>query len=204
VETHRREVRDAILDATWALVAEHGLLSVTMSKIAEQTGISRATVYRYFPDVEAILDAHHERHVSAHLDHLRRLREQPGDPNERLEAVLLAYARICRHRDRHGSEELAAFLHRRESVAPAQQQVLNLFRDVLADVAAAGGIRTDVPPGELSCYCFHALSAAGGMRSDAAVRRLVAVTLAGLRPPSERRGRRLPASRPRADGRVEH
>ncbi len=52
IEDHRREVRAAILDATWALVTERGLTSVTMSQIAEETGIGRATLYKYFPDVE--------------------------------------------------------------------------------------------------------------------------------------------------------
>jgi hypothetical protein len=42
IETHRREVRDAVVDTTAALVAEHGLLSVRMSQIAEATGIGRA------------------------------------------------------------------------------------------------------------------------------------------------------------------
>jgi len=36
--------------------------------------------------------------------------------------------------------------------------------------------------GELAAYCLHAL-AAGTLPSEAAVERLVAVTLAGLRPP---------------------
>jgi AcrR family transcriptional regulator len=57
IEAHRRAVRDATLDTTAALVAEHGLASVTMSQIAEQTGIGRATLYKYYPDVEAILVA---------------------------------------------------------------------------------------------------------------------------------------------------
>ncbi|TIL19051.1 MAG: helix-turn-helix transcriptional regulator, partial [Mesorhizobium sp.] len=47
IDAHRRAVRDATLDTTAALVAEHGLLSVTMSKIAEETGIGRATLYKY-------------------------------------------------------------------------------------------------------------------------------------------------------------
>jgi len=67
IESHRRAVRDTTLDAAAALVAEHGLASVTMSEIAERTGIGRATLYRYFPDVEAILLAWHERQVSSHL-----------------------------------------------------------------------------------------------------------------------------------------
>jgi len=67
IEAHRRAVRDATLDTAAALVAERGLRAVTMSQIAEETGIGRATLYKYFPDVEAILVAWHERHISAHL-----------------------------------------------------------------------------------------------------------------------------------------
>jgi len=70
IETHRREVREAILDTTAALVAEHGLLGVTMSQIAEETGIGRATLYKYFPDVEAILLAWHDRQITGHLAQL--------------------------------------------------------------------------------------------------------------------------------------
>ncbi len=37
-------------------------------------------------------------------------------------------------------------------------------------------------PDELATYCLHALSAAGDLTSRTAVRRLVRVTLDGLRP----------------------
>ena len=75
IEAHRRSVRDAVLDTTVALVTEHGLRSVTMSQIAEETGIGRATLYKYFPDVEAILVAWHDRHVTGHLEQLAELRD---------------------------------------------------------------------------------------------------------------------------------
>src|SRR5919107_2993176 len=94
MEAHRAAVRDAILDAAAALVAEHGLRSVTMSQIAEETGIGRATLYKYFPDVEAILFAWHERQIAGHLEQLAEVRDQAGDPGERLEAVLEAFALI--------------------------------------------------------------------------------------------------------------
>ncbi len=64
IEAHRNAVHEATLDTTAALVAKHGLRSVTMSQIAEQTGIGRATLYKYFSDVEAILVAWHERHIN--------------------------------------------------------------------------------------------------------------------------------------------
>jgi AcrR family transcriptional regulator len=183
IEAHRREVRQAILDTASALVAEHGPLSVTMSQIAEETGIGRATLYKYFPDVEAILSAWHERHITAHLTNLAELRDQGGDASERLDAVLHAYARICFHRRRHSAQELGPLLHRGEQVARAEQQLHDLFRDLLTEVAASGELRDGVPPDELASYCLHALSAASSLPSEDAVHRLVAVTLAGLRPP---------------------
>ena len=180
IAAHRRAVRDAILDTTVALVSEHGLAAVTMSQIAAQTGIGRATLYKYFPDVEAILLAWHDHHVSAHLAQLSALRDQAGDAAGRLDAVLGAYA-LIQHR-RHANE-LAALLHREEHVARAQQQLGALLRDLLVEGAASGVVRGDVAPEELASYCLFALAAAGSLPSEAAVRRLVAVTLDGLRPP---------------------
>ncbi len=183
IEAHRKAVREAILETTWSLVTEHGLRSVTMSQIAEKTGIGRATLYKYFPHVEAILYAWHQRHVEAHLAALAAIRDRESDACERLEAVLQAYANICHYRERHGGQELGELMHRPEQVAQAQQQLLDLFRDLLAEVAATGRLRDDVAPEELATYCLHALSAAGSLPSEDAVRRLVAVTLAALRPP---------------------
>lgn len=179
VEAHRRAVRDATLDTTAALVADHGLRSVTMSQIAEETGIGRATLYKYFPDVDAILVAWYERQVASHLEHLARVRDQAGSAGERLEAVLEAYALTSRAH--HGSE-LAALLHRGEHVANAEGRLSDFIRDLLIEGAKTGELRDDVAPDELASYCLHAITAASSLRSKAAVRRLVAVILSGLQP----------------------
>ncbi len=179
IDEHRRAVRDATLDAAAALVAEHGLASVTMSQIARQAGIGRATLYKYFPDVESIVMAWHVRHVSSHLEYLGQVRGQPGTPGQRLEAVLAAYARLLRDRPR--GTGLAALVHRGEHFERAGEHLHELFRGLLADAARTGDVRDDVEPGELAGYCLHALDAAASLESEAAVRRLVAVTLAGLR-----------------------
>ncbi|WP_344595606.1 TetR/AcrR family transcriptional regulator [Actinomadura vinacea] len=183
IEAHRREVREAILDTTAALVGEHGLRQVTMSQIAERTGIGRATLYKYFTDVEAILVAWHTRHVTAHLEHLAEARDQAKTPAERLEAVLTACAHIAYEvAHQHHATELTALLHRDEHVAHARQQLHELIRDVLADAAEDGQIRNDYPPDELATYCRNALNAAGTLASEAAIGRLVTLTLTALRP----------------------
>jgi len=175
-------VREATLDTTAALLAEHGLRSVTMSQIAEETGIGRATLYKYFPDVEAILRAWHERQITSHLEYLAEVRDQAGDAGERLEAVLEAYALISRESRGHHDTEFAAFLHRDEQVARAGRKLRDMIRDLLTEASQNGELRDDVSPDELASYCLHALAAASGLPTKAAVRRLVMVTLAGLRP----------------------
>lgn len=181
IEQHRRDVRAAILDAAWDLVAEHDPTSVTMSQVAERAGIGRATLYKYFPDVATILLAWHERHVAGHLEHLVAVRDERRGPGERLSAVLNEYAVIAFHRG-HGGADLMAFLHRSEHVARAQGHLQAMVSDLLADAAAVGYVRDDVAPDELATYCLAALGAAGGLLSEAAAQRLVTVTLAGLRP----------------------
>ena len=180
IDAHRREVSDAILDATAELVSEHGPLSVTMSKVAERAGIGRATLYKYFSDVEAILRAWHERQVSGHLEELSRIRDRAADAVERLAAVLHTYALIRSHQ--HHGPDVSAFLHQGEPVTHAHRQLSNLVRGLLVEGAATGHFRDDVPADELASYCLHALTTASSLTSKAAVRRLVAVTLDGLRP----------------------
>jgi AcrR family transcriptional regulator len=189
IEAHRREVRDAILHTTARLVAAHGLRSVTMSQIAEETGIGRATLYKYFPGVEAILFAWHERQIAGHLEYLAEVRDQTGGTGARLEAVLEAYAHISHESHGHHDTELAALLHRDEQLARAQKQLREMIRDLLIEGAKTGAVRDDVAPDELASYCLHALTAARSLPSKAAVRRLVTVTLAGLHHPSERSAR---------------
>jgi AcrR family transcriptional regulator len=183
IEAHRREVRDAILETTAALVAEHGLRVVTMSQIAEETGVGRATLYKYFSGVEAILFAWHEQQITGHLEYLAAVRDEAGDARERLEAVLEAFALISHESHGHRETELAAFLHRDERVTQAQRQLRAMIRDLLIEGAESRDLRDDVAPDEFASYCLHALAAASSLPSKAAVRRLVTVTLDGLRPP---------------------
>lgn len=179
IEAHRREVRDAILDAAGALLAERGLTAVTMSDIAETTGIARATLYKYFPSVETILVAWHDRQVMEHLDQLRAVADRGGHARERLESVLETYALIAH--EYHG-HDLATVVHRQDHDGGAQHQLRDLVRRLIDEAVASGEVRADTPSNELAAYCVRALSAAGDVPSKAAVRRLVAVTMAGLCP----------------------
>lgn len=179
IDAHRQTVTDTILEKTWSLAQERGVSGVTMSEIAEASGIGRATLYKYFPDVETILVAWHERQIGEHLQELVKVRDAAA-PAERLRAVLTAYASLQRG---HHDNQLAATLHRGDHVHDARHELLHFIRDLVVEAVESGAIRNDVEPAELAAYCIHAVSAAEAMHSKAAVQRLVNVTLDGLRPP---------------------
>lgn len=180
-------MRDAILDSAAALAAENGPLSVTMSQIAGKAGIGRATLYKYFPDVEAILHAWHAREIAGHLARLTEVRDRTDGARERLEAVLEAYALTNQGSHSHHDTDLGAFLHQDSGshLAHAHQHLHHMIQDLLSEAAQAGDVRDDIPPAELTRYCLSALAAARTLPSRAAARRLVTVTLAGVRPPHD-------------------
>ena len=184
VDLHRREVRGAIVAATAALIERHGLLAVTMSRIATETGIARATLYKHFPDVEAIVLEWHGQQVSRHLEQLANARDRAHGAAARIRAVLDAYARVVFESAGHQDSELGAFVHGDDRLARSQEQLRLMVRSLLLDAVRAGDIRADVDADELAGYCLHALAAARTLRSRAAVSRLVAVTFDGLRLPS--------------------
>lgn len=180
IAAHRDAVRGAALDAAGALVAEHGLTGVTMSQIAQQSGIGRATLYKYFADLDSVLVAWHERQISAHLAHLAEIADRTEGAAARLHAVLAAYAGLP-GRQGHGSD-MAAALHQGEHITRAHAHLNEFITDLIREAVANGDARSDIPPGELAAYCLHALAAAPGLASKAARDRLVRVTLAGLQP----------------------
>ena len=185
IESHHRAVRDAALDAVDTLIAAHGLRSVSMSQVAEAAGVGRATLYKYFPDIESLLGAWHERAIETHLAEVATVRERRGDAADRLRAALETYAFILFETRTHGAASVAALLHRDGHVARAEKRLHGLVGELIEDAAAAGHVRRDVTSDELAAYCLHAVAAAATLRSKVAVRRLVDVTMAGLRPVSE-------------------
>lgn len=57
VREHVDRQTDAILDAAARLVAEHGLRGVDLGMIAREVHLKRTSLYRYFPNRDAIIGA---------------------------------------------------------------------------------------------------------------------------------------------------
>jgi TetR/AcrR family transcriptional repressor of mexJK operon len=52
-----RDKRLAALDAGWSLFLEHGVSATTVESIAAKAGVSKVTLYKYYPDKPALFRA---------------------------------------------------------------------------------------------------------------------------------------------------
>ncbi len=173
IDSHRRQVRDAVLDATAELVVDHGPMSVAMSAIAERAGIGRATLYKYFPDVESILLAWHARDSGDHLDHLASLAKSPEVTlNE-----VIAFVRVQRERHhRDGAADLVGTLahalaghHGAAMPEGVEGPIIKALTSIMRELARRDEVRTDLSADELARWVFHAIHAPDDLGSDALV-----------------------------------
>ncbi|HEV3475099.1 MAG TPA: TetR family transcriptional regulator [Actinomycetota bacterium] len=82
--THEIRTDGRILDAAFEAVATHGLSRLTMDDVARLAGLSRQTVYRYFPSKDTMIIALVAREEEAFIDGVRAA----NDRHERLEDVM--------------------------------------------------------------------------------------------------------------------
>lgn len=174
IDGHRRQVRAAVLEATAHLALQHGLRNVTMSRVAEHAGIGRATLYKYFTDVESILLEWHEAQVGGHLEQLQLASGKGRTAEERLAHVLVKFASMNHQWGQHQSMgNLSALLHQGDDATRAEQALYELLYELIAAAVGEGAVRDDVPADELARFCLASLRTAQHLSSDDAVRRLL-------------------------------
>jgi AcrR family transcriptional regulator len=179
VDEHRTAVRNATLDAAARIAQRDGLASMSMSEIAKEAGIGRATLYKYFADVQAVLGAWHERHVAAHLQEFHSIAHGSASARESLRLILVNYAET---NFRHHGSEIAAMLHSGAHAVEARQHLTGVLTHLIEAAASAGDIRRDMMASELATFCLSAVEGATNLKSKDAVGRLVGLTLSALKP----------------------
>jgi AcrR family transcriptional regulator len=87
---------DRILDAAEELFTRHDPSSVGMNEIAKAAGCSRATLYRYFENREALRTAYVHRETYRLSDAIKEQISGITDPRERLSAGIATTLRLVR------------------------------------------------------------------------------------------------------------
>lgn len=126
----REETRQRILAAAGELHEELGPRLTSISALAERAGVQRLTVYRHFPDEQALIAA-----CSSHwLD--RHPLPDPArwaaltDPVEQARTALTALYVYYQ-----GTQRMLAAIHRDEPLVPAVREPLSQMRRLVQDIA---------------------------------------------------------------------
>jgi AcrR family transcriptional regulator len=172
-----RRNREAILAAAREMFAESG--DVAMYEVARRAGVGQATLYRNFPDRDALVAAL----AVEWIDELERLgAERAGEPDAffvMLRAIVDAEARF------HGLAECAQQSPDVLSeLEPLQQRLTRLIKRPLRDAKAAGLIRRDLSMNDVMLL-FAMVEGALSREPDApgraaAASRVLALALDGL------------------------
>jgi len=130
--------REKILDAIENLMSKLGYQKTTINDIAQAAGVSRRTIYIYFPNKEKIALATVDRIVTRLLEKLEQLVNSKDDPIERLRNMLIT--RIMFRFDsirnyHHSLDDLlrsirSSYLARRQCYFEAEMQI---FARLLAE-----------------------------------------------------------------------
>ena len=95
-ENRRRRTRARLIDAAMRVIADKGPGGISVSEIAEASGLSRGAFYNYFPQPDELLAAVTEKIV----DDLRRVGRQAvvaaDDPAEQIARACLGYFELGR------------------------------------------------------------------------------------------------------------
>lgn len=140
--------RAQIIEATLRLIAEHGLAGASMSRIAEEVGISNAALYRHFASRDDIVIAAHDSLIERVFAWLN----SSTAPNviDRLRELGRTHADMF-SRDIEGFNapmfQFISWLPRdrvRDHVVSRRVEMLRWYTDLVEEGKSQGSIRSDI------------------------------------------------------------
>src|SRR3984957_4440982 len=179
---------EATLKAAAGLLLERGLDAVSMDAVAARAGVSKATIYRWWPTKESLaLDAPYTEWAAARPsprdtgsprgDLLSLLRPGPrvasSRPYGRVIAALLTEAQ---------TDPMFAAEYRQRVVEPRRDQARAVFRRAADRGEIVAGIKVEVALDLLYGALYHRLLHGHGPLNDRFVRDVIDMALGGIQP----------------------
>ena len=113
---------DAILEATIQVLLSAGKERLTTTRVAARAGVSVGTLYQYFPNKSALLQAALKRHLDEVIEAVERVcREQKGQTLQRMATVLITTFLNTKMRDAKTSVALYSVSSDVDGVKMARQ-----------------------------------------------------------------------------------
>jgi AcrR family transcriptional regulator len=183
------KAHDAVLEAAAELLLDKGLAAVSMDAVAARAGVSKATIYRWWPTKETLaLDALY--HEWAAVPPPRDTGSLRGD----LLSLLRPWARLARSRP-YGRVIAAlvaeartdpefAVQYRERFIEPRRDQARAIFRRAIGRGEISADTKTEVALDLLYGALYHRLLHGHAPLSDQFVRDVIDTALGGIAPPA--------------------
>jgi AcrR family transcriptional regulator len=178
----------AVLTAAADLLLEHGLYAVSMDAVAERAGVSKATIYRWWPKKEILaLDM-----LFTEWSAVTPQQYESGLLRSDLIALLRAWTRLAS--SRHYGRVVAALLaeartdpafsaeYQRRILEPRRDQARMIFADAVARGEIPGETKVEVAIDLLYGPLYHRLLHGHAPLDDQFVDDLVDMALRGILP----------------------
>jgi AcrR family transcriptional regulator len=98
---HHGDLRQALLEASLALIDEEGFAALSLREVARRAGVTHAAPYRHFVDKEALLGAVAEQGFRAMTNRMKERMSRETTPEGRLTACGVAYVLFAMEHPSH-------------------------------------------------------------------------------------------------------
>lgn len=200
---HIARRREEILDGALLLFARHGFSNCDMQELADQVGVGKGTLYRYFPSKESLFLASADRVMLRMRGEIDAAIAGIEDPLVRIESAIRAFLNFFAQKPERVELLILERAHFKDRKKPTfyQHREVNVerWRTLYRELMAIGRLRemsaeriTDVI-GDLLYGTIFTNYFAGPRKSvDAQTADIIDVVFGGILSASERRRRALP------------
>jgi AcrR family transcriptional regulator len=182
-----RRNRDQILVAARAIFAEQGV-EVPMEEIARRASVGVGTLYRRFPDREALIRAVFRDSFQAVADEIRAALAEEPTGWDALVRIMRLSERLRLSMSMHVKSPRVSAVVRADAVTERlRQDLLEIFDRVVRQAQDEGTLRRDVGVGDLAMMfvsVVHQTHAVAAEAAGLAPGRVLAIMLDGLRTPA--------------------
>jgi len=161
---HKVRQADQLANTALHIVATDGMPALSMSAIAEEAGVSRQTLYRYFPDVESVLT--HAMASSSLHPHLEKV-TSADSPSEQLDAfVVLALEAAASGHPLASQYEQSLPPEARQAVREHMLQIEQLVIGIVSKGVSDGSFAANLHPAIDGALLYRFILSAHDMAAD--------------------------------------
>jgi AcrR family transcriptional regulator len=143
--TQATETRELILESAYSCFRKYGLLKTTIVDIAKEANVSRSTIYEYFRDKGAILEACAEQASEQFYREMSRAMDRGSTLEEKLShaAVFVTQARRAIASEEYFDEDAISLLLTKDA-AVLLHECVDFFAPYLSAAKLTGEVRKDL------------------------------------------------------------